>query len=290
MSLLLVAEAAAAGRLDKIRASGAITLGHPETSIPFAYLDANQKPVGYTVDICRAIAAALQQRLALPSLDIRYNPVTSATRIPLIANGTIDLECGNTSNLSERHKFVDFAPTTYVTHTVLFARKDSGVDVNDIASLRGKTVTAQAGSLTIRYLGQLNVERKLNMAVMPANDLAQMLLMVQNGRVSAAATDDALAYANVASSPDPAIYVIGTTGLDLYPYGIVLPKGDEAFKQAVDDIVVDLIKQGKVAQLYERYFNSPIPPRNINLHYPMSEGLKKALANPTDSSDPAAYR
>lgn len=281
--------AAAAGTLDKIRQSGTITLGHPETSIPFAYLDADQKPVGYTLEICRAVVEELKANLGLSKLEIRYNPVTSATRIPLIANGTIDLECGNTTNTLDRQKYVSFAPTTFVAHTVIISRKGSGVDPNDIKTFKGRTIVAQAGSTTFRLVSQVNASERLEMTVVSANDLAQAFLMMENGRAEGCATDDGLAYALVASAREPSNYVIGAKGLDRFPYAIMLPRGDEEYRRQVDAAVRKLIQSGKVAQLYDKYFNSPIPPHNVNLHYPMSESLKRALQGPTDSSDPAAY-
>jgi glutamate/aspartate transport system substrate-binding protein len=277
------------GRLDRIRETGAITLGHPETSVPFAFLDGNQKPVGYTVEICEHVAQEIKAALKLPKLDIRYNPTTSATRIPLLANGTIDLECGNTTNNVDRHKFVAFAPTTFVAQVVLVARKDAGVDVNDPASFRGKMIAAQAGGQTFKVISQLNAKGNFGITVAPAKDTAETFLMVQTGRAAGSANDDGLAYAVVASSKTPDAFVIGTKSLEMAPYGIMQPKDDPEFKRAVDAAVISLIKNGTVAALYDKYFNSPIPPRNLNLKYPMSAALKRALANPTDSGDPAVY-
>jgi glutamate/aspartate transport system substrate-binding protein len=278
-----------ASRLDKIRESGSITLGYPETSVPFAYLDGNQKPIGYTVEICEQVVQAIKTALKLPKLDIRYNPVTSATRIPLLANGTIDLECGNTTNNVERHKVVAFAPTTFVAQVVLVARKDSGVDVDDPASFRGKTIAAQAGGQTFKVISQINAKNNLGITVVPTKDTAETFLMVATGRAAGTANDDGLAYGTVASSRTPDAFLIGSKSLEIAPYGIVQPKDDPAFKKMVDEAVIDLMKSGQIAALYDKYFNSPIPPHGLNLKFPMSAALKRALANPTDSSDPAAY-
>lgn len=282
--------AAAEGRLDKIRQTGTITFGHPESSVPFAYLDAAQKPVGYSVEICQGIARHLKAALSLPRLDIRYNPTTSATRIPLISNGTIDLECGNTTNNIERHKQVSFAPTTFVAEVVLVARKDGGVNVDDLASFRGKTIAAQAGGQTFRLLAQLNAKNNYGITVVPAKDTAETFLMVSSGRAAGAAQDSGLAYASVASSKNPGDFVIRKKGLEPAPYGIVEPKDDPEFKKMVDAAVLDMIKTGEVAALYKKYFLSPIPPHGLNLNYPMSDTLKRVLASPTDSGDPALYR
>ncbi len=278
-----------ASRLDKIRESGAIVIGHPESSVPFSYLDASQKPIGYTVEICQEIAKAVQASLKLPKLEVRYNPTTSATRIPLLNNGTIDLECGNTTNLPDRHKLVSFAPTTFVAQVVLMARKDAGVDPNNPATFRGKAIAAQAGGQTFRLISEINAKNNYGIQVIGAKDTGETFLMVQSGRAAGSANDDGLAYGSVASSKSPDDFIIGTKGLQLAPYGIMEPKDDPAFKKVVDDAVIELMKSGKVAAIYEKYFNSPIPPRGINLKYPMSDALKRALAHPTDSGDPAAY-
>jgi len=280
---------AQSGRLEKIKETGAITLGHPDASVPFAYLDGNQKPIGYTVEICQNVVQEIKAQLKLTKLDVHYNPVTSATRIQLLANGTIDLECGNTTNNADRHKFVEFAPTTFVAQVVLTARKDAGVDVNDIASFRGKTIAAQAGGQNFKVVSQANAKGKYGITVVPTNDVAQTFMMMETGRASASANDDGLAYALVAMSKNPDAFAVSKKGLEVAPYGIVLPKDDPEYKKVVDAAVVKLIKSGKVAELYAKYFNSPIPPHNVNLKYPMSEALKRALKNPTDSPDASAY-
>jgi glutamate/aspartate transport system substrate-binding protein len=283
------AMAQGAGRLDKIRESGSITLGYPETSVPFAYLDANQKPIGYTVEICEQVVQSIKTALKLPKLEIRYAPITSATRIQLLANGTIDLECGNTTNNVERHKLVAFAPTTFVAQVVLVARRDGGVDVNDPNSFRGKAIAAQAGGQTFKVITLINAKSNLGITVVPGKDTAETFLMLSTGRVAGTANDDGLAYATVASSRTPDDFVIGSKGLETAPYGIVEPKDDPAFKKVVDEAVIELMKSGQIAALYEKYFNSPIPPHGLNLKFPMSVALERALANPTDSGDPAAY-
>jgi glutamate/aspartate transport system substrate-binding protein len=278
-----------ASRVAKMHETGAINLGYPETSVPFAFLDGNQKPVGYTVEICEHVVRQIKATLQLPKLETVYTPITSATRIQLLGNGAIDLECGNTTNNVERHQLVAFAPTTFVAQVVLVARKDGGVDVNDPASFRGKMIAAQAGGQTFKVISQLNAKGNLGITVTAAKDTAETFLMLQTGRAAGTANDDGLAYAVVASSRTPDEFVIGTKGLELAPYGIMEPKDDPEFKALVDAAVVTLINDGTVAALYDKYFNAPIPPKNINLKYPMSAALKRALAHPTDSGDPAAY-
>jgi len=279
-----------ASRLDKIKQSGAITVGYPTTSLPFAYLDNAQKPVGYSVEICQRIADHVKSALNMPALEVRYVAVTSATRLPLLSNGTIDLECGNTTNTVERHQFVSFSPTTFVAKVVLMARKDSGLNVDDPAAFRGKSITSLAGGLDFKVIQQVSNKDNLGISVVPVKDAADSFLSVKTGRAAATSTDDGLAYGLVATSGSPGDYVIGTKAMLLAPYGIVEPKDDPRFKQVVDGAVLDLIKTKQIDAIYDKYFNSPIPPNGINLKYPMSAELKRAFEHPSDSGDPAAYQ
>ncbi|MGV7030368.1 amino acid ABC transporter substrate-binding protein [Methylobacterium symbioticum] len=285
----LSARAEGTSRLDRIRETATIQLGFPDASPPFAFLDGTGKPVGYSLEICEHVAQKIKAALKLPKLDVRYTPVQSATRIPLINNGTIDLECGTATNLAERHKLVAFAPTTFVAQIVLVARKDTDVDVNDIASFRGKAISAQAGGQTQRFLTKVSARDGLDIKVMAGKDTAETFLLMASGRAQGSINDDALAYTTVANAADRESYKIGTKGLEFAPYGILQPKDDPAFKAAVDGAVIELMKDGTVAGLYTKYFESPLPPRQVNLKLPMSAALKRALANPTDSGDPAAY-
>jgi glutamate/aspartate transport system substrate-binding protein len=279
----------APSRLDRIKAEGSISIGSTTRSLPFAFKDSNQKMVGYSIEICQRIADQVRASLGMPKLDIRYVPVTSATRLQLLSNGTIDLECGNTTNTAERHQFVDFAPTTFVAKVVLLGRKDSGLDMNDVRQLRGKTVTSLSGGLNLAVIEKINSEQKIGMSVVPVKDAPESFLSVKTSRAAATVSDDGMAYALVATSDAPADYVIGTKALMVAPYGIVMPKDDPRFKKTVDAAVISLIRGGEVARIYDKYFNSPIPPHGINLRYPMSAELKRALANPTDSPDQQAY-
>jgi glutamate/aspartate transport system substrate-binding protein len=277
------------GRLEKIRASHTITLGFPENSPPFGYRDNQHEPDGYSVAICRQIVERLKSAAGIPDLAIRFNPTTSATRIPLLANNTIDLECGTTTNLPDRHKLASFAPTTFVAQVVLVARKDSGLDVNDVTTFRGKTVAAQAGGQTFRLISQLSAKSNLDIAAMPAKDAEIAFLAVETGRAQGLISDDALAYASVARSKTPDQFAIATKGLEIAPYGILEPKDDDAFKAVVDKAVLEMIKDGTIARLYQTYFTTPALPNNVNLNFPMSAALKHALDNPTDSGDPSLY-
>lgn len=290
VGLVQFAHADSPSRLDKIKATGTISLGHPTNALPFAYLDNAQHPVGYSVEICQAIVAHLKAALNLPGLKVRYVPVTSATRLPLLANGTIDLECGTTSNTVERQKLVAFTPTTYVAKAVLMARKDSGIDVNDPASFSGKTVAALAGGLDLKIIQEISTRRNLDISVLPVTDQATSFIALKTGRAMGISTDDAIAYASVATADRPADYVIGTKPMKVWANAIVEPRDDPRFKQAVDAAVIDLMRSKKINAIYDRWFNSPLPPTGVNLKYPLSNELERAFEHPTDSADPDAYQ
>jgi len=277
-------------RLDKIKETRTISIGYPTASLPFAYLDDQQKPVGYSVEICQNIVRHLEKSLNLPSIDVQYVPITSATRIPLLRNGTIDLECGNTTNTVERQKLVSFAPATFVAKTVLTARKDAGVDVNDPTSFSGKSITSMAGGLALSVVQQISAEKKLNISALPADNASAAFLLVKTGRAAAMSNDDGLTYALVATSGAPQDYVVGTRALLAAPYGIVEPNDDPRFKHEVDAAVLDLIRSRQIYALYDKWFTSPVPPSGINLKFPMSDVLRHALQHPSDSGDPAAYQ
>ena len=281
------AAGAQAQTLDKIKKDGAITIGHRDASIPFSYFDDKQQPVGYSMDICMKIADAVKAELKMPNLKVNLNPVTSATRIPLMANGTIDLECGSTTNNLDRQKQVSFAPTTFVTANRLVSKKSANITKLD--DMRGKALVSTSGTTNIKQVTELNGSRNLGMNIAAAKDHAEAFLMVETGRAVAFAMDDILLYSLVASSKAPAEYVITNEALSVEPYGIMMRKDDPAFKHVVDAAVMNLMKSGEIEKIYNKWFMSPIPPKGINLNLPMSAALKKAVANPTDSGDPAKY-
>jgi glutamate/aspartate transport system substrate-binding protein len=282
-----VAHAQEGGTLKKIKDTGAITLGVRDSSIPFSYLDDKQSYQGYSVDICMKVVTAVQKHLGLTSLQVKMNPVTSATRIPLMANGTIDLECGSTTNNLERQKQVAFAPTTFVTANRLLAKKSSGIKTLD--DMKGKTLVSTSGTSNIKQLTALNSERNLGMSIQAAKDHAEAFLMVETGRAVAFAMDDVLLASLAASSKSPSDYAITEEALSVEPYGIMLRRDDPEFKKVVDAAVAGLMKSGEINRIYTKWFQSPIPPKGVNLNIPMSDALKAAIAKPTDSGDPAAY-
>ncbi|KAA0892924.1 amino acid ABC transporter substrate-binding protein [Pusillimonas sp. ANT_WB101] len=276
------------GRLDKIKSTGEISLGHRDSSIPFSYLDDNQKPIGYSMDICHEIVQAVEKKLGMKDIKVKLVPVTSSTRIPLLANGTVDLNCGSSTNTKERQAQVAFAPTTFVTATRFVSKKSS--DLKNLNDLKGKTVVSTAGTSNIRWVTDANDKEKLGMNIIPAKDHAEALLTVNSGRAAAFFMDDILLAGLVATSHDPAAWVISKDAYTIEPYAIMEPKGDPDFKKVVDDTIIGMMKDGQLDALYKKWFESPVPPKNVNLNWPMSDQLKKAIATPTDSPDPEVYR
>jgi glutamate/aspartate transport system substrate-binding protein len=283
-----VGASAQTGTLKKIKDSGTITIGHRDSSIPFSYYDDKQQVVGYAVDICMKAVDAVKAELKMPNLKVVMNPVTSATRIPLIANGTIDLECGSTTNNLDRQKQVAFTNTYFVTANRYVAKKSS--NIKTLADLKGKTVVSTSGTTNIKWLTEENGKQNLGMNIIPAKDHAEAFLMVETDRAVAFFMDDILLYSLVASSKSPADYAVGSEAYTVEPYGAMMPKDDPGFRKVVDDATAKLYKSGEMAALYDKWFLKPIPPKGIALNVPMSAELKKTLANPTSNGDPAAYK
>ena len=275
------------GTLAKIKRTNTITLGVRDGSIPFSFLDDRQRYQGYSIDLCMKIVAAVQKHLNMSGLKVVTNPVTAANRIPLMANGTIDLECGSTTNNAERQKQVAFAPTMFVIANRLLTKKSS--NIGSLADLKGKTLVATAGTTTHKQMTMLNAERKLGMKILVGKDHPESFLMLETGRAVAEANDDILLAGQVATARNPDQYVIGSEALSVEPYGIMLRRGDPQFKAVVDAALTDLYRSDEFPKIYAKWFTSAIPPRGINLKFPMSPQLKAAIAKPTDSPDPAAY-
>jgi glutamate/aspartate transport system substrate-binding protein len=277
------------GTLKKIKETGAITIGYRDSSIPFSYLDDNQKPVGFAIDICYKIVDAVKQELKLDRLAVELNPVTSSTRIPLLANGTIDLECGSTTNNPDRLKQVAFANTHFLTATRFVSKKSS--KLGSIEDLRGKSVASTSGTTNIKQLTEANAARNLGINIIPAKEHAESFLMVETDRAVAAVLDDILLASFVAGSKDPDAYVISTDAFSKpEPYGIMLRKDDPAFKKVVDEATAVLYQSPEGQKLYDKWFMQKIPPKGLNLNVPIGAELKKAFARPSDSPDPDSYR
>ncbi|NVE00801.1 amino acid ABC transporter substrate-binding protein [Massilia sp. BJB1822] len=275
------------GTLAKIKRTGQITLGVRDGSVPFSYLDDKQQYQGYSVDLCMKIVVHVQKQLGMTDVKVVMNPVTSANRIPLMANGTIDLECGSTTNNAERQKQVAFAPTMFVIANRLLAKKSS--NIKSLADMRGKTLVSTAGTTTLKQMTILNNEQKLGMNIVVGKDHPESFLMMETGRAAAEANDDILLAAQVASARNPSEFQITAEALSVEPYGIMLRREDVPFKQAVDAALTRLYQSDDIQRIYNKWFMSPIPPKGINLNFPMPPQLKAVLAKPTDSPDPAAY-
>jgi len=282
-----VAQAEETGTLKKIKDTATITLGVRDSSIPFSYLDDKQSYQGYSIDLCMKIVSSVQKQLGLPELKVKMNPVTSATRIPLMANGTIDLECGSTTNNVERQKQVSFAPTTFVTANRILSKKTAGIKT--LADLKGKAVVSTSGTANLKQLTTLNADQNLGINILPAKDHAEAVLMVETGRAVAWVMDDILLISQAANSKSPGDYEISKEALSVEPYGIMLRKDDAAFKKAVDTAISTVLTSGDINRIYHKWFLQPIPPKGISLNLPMSDQLKAVVAKPTDSGEPSAY-
>lgn len=270
----------AGGTLAKIRDAKTIVVGHRESSVPFSYLGADQQPVGYMMDLCAKVVDAVKTRLKMPGLAVRYQAVTSQNRIPLMQNGTIDIECGSTTNSVARQQQVAFSVTPFITSIRMVVRKDSGI--KDIADLDGKPLVTTTGTTSDKLIKDSEKGRAINVKNVYGKDHADSFLMVASGRASAFVMDDILLAGLMANAKDPAQFEIVGPSLRDEPYGVMLRKGDPEFKALVDDTLTGMMKNGEVAKLYAKWFQSPIPPRNVNLNFPMSEALRLALATPSD--------
>jgi glutamate/aspartate transport system substrate-binding protein len=288
-SLALAAPALAQeGTIKKIKETGTITIGHRDASIPFSYYDENQKPIGYAMDICNQIVEDVKKELKMPNLKVNYQLVTSANRIPLMANGTIDLECGSTTNNLEREKQVSFTNTHFVTGNRWIAKKSS--NIHSLADLKGKTIASTAGTSNIKQITEINGAQNLGMNIISANGHPEAFQMVETGRAVAFVMDDILLYSLAASSRNPNDFEISKEALSIEPYGIMLRKDDPSFKKIVDASTAALYKSGKIHAIYDKWFLKPVPPKNVNLNVPLSGALDKVFQNPTDSGDPATYK
>src|SRR5207248_4577044 len=268
---------------------GAITLGHRDSSIPFSYLDDNQKPIGFAMEICYKIVDAVKKELKLDKLEVKLNPVTSATRIPLMANGTVDLECGSTTNNAERQKQVWFTNTHFLTASRFVSKKSS--KINAIDDLKGKSVASTSGTTNIKQLTEANAARNLGINIIPAKEHAESFLMVETDRAVGAVLDDILLASFVAGSKNPDAYVISTDAFSKpEPYGIMLRKDDIEFKKVADAATAALYQSGEGQKMYDKWFMQKIPPKGLNLNTPIGPELKHEFAKPSDSPDPESYK
>jgi glutamate/aspartate transport system substrate-binding protein len=275
------AQAQEAGTLKKVKESGSITLGIRESSYPLSYLDDRQQPVGYHIDVCNRIVDAVKVHLKLPALKVQHQAVTSQNRIPLVSNGTVDLECGSTTNNEARQKQVAFAPTTFVTNVRMAVKKASGI--TSLGQLGGKPVATTTGTTSVQLMRAHEKGKGLDFKEVYGKDHADAFLMLETDRAIAFVMDDNLLAGLIATAKTPADYTIVGEVLSIEPIAVMLRKDDPAFKKLVDDAVTGLMKSGELEKLYARWFLSPIPPKNVNLNFPMSEQLKKLIKTPGDA-------
>jgi glutamate/aspartate transport system substrate-binding protein len=258
-----------------VKASGQITLAYRESSIPFSYLDDKAQPTGFGHEICLKIVDEVKKATGRSDLKVNLQAVTSANRIPLLVNGTIDIECGSTTNNSARGKQVQFATNYFYTGTKFLVK--AGTHVAKIEDLKGKTIVSTTGTTNFQILRGLNEEKKLGMELLGAKDHAESALMVETGRAVAFGMDDILLYGLRASAQNPASLAVVGEAIQVEPYAIMLRLDDPAFKKLVDGTLANLMKSGEFTKLYTKWFQSPIPPKGINLNAPMSPELVENL-------------
>lgn len=266
--------------LDKVKASGSISVAYRESSIPFSYLDDKAQPTGFGWEICGRIVDEVRRVTGRADLKVTTQAVTSANRIPLLVNGTIDIECGSTTNNSDRQKQVAFATNYFYTGTRFLVKANS--PVKSLADLKGKTVVSTTGTTNFRIMRTLNEEQKLGFDLIGAKDHAESALLVQSGRADAFAMDDILLYGLRASSANPAELAVVGEAIQVEPYAIMLRKDDPTFKALVDGVLARLMDSGEFARLYTKWFQSPIPPKGVNLGAPMSKELQDNLKAKSD--------
>ena len=268
------------GTLKKIKDTGTITIGHRESSIPFSYLDDKQQPVGYAMDLCAKVVDAVKAELKMPNLKVAYQPVTSANRIPLLQNGTIDLECGSTTNSVERQKQVAFGPTYFVVNISAAVKKDSGIKT--FADLNGKTVASTSGTTSIPLLRGYEKAQGIDFKELQAKDHAESMQLVASDRAQAFIMDDILLAGQIANQQNPGAYIILPESLRTEPYSMMLRREDPQFKALVDRAVGNVYKSGEIDKIYSKWFTSAIPPRNINMNFPQTPAIKEAFKSPND--------
>ncbi len=275
------------GTLQKIKESGTIVVGYRDSSIPFSYIaDDPKQPMGYAHDLEMKIVEAVKENLNMPDLKVRYNLITSQTRIPLVQNGTVDFECGSTTNNVERQEQVAFSNGFFEIGTRLLTKVDSGI--KDFEDLKGKRLVTTAGTTSERYIRQYNDEKKLGADIISAKDHGEGFLMLENGRADAFMMDDVLLAGEKAKAKNPDEWVIVGTPQSFEIYGCMMRKGDPEFKTVVNDALNKTFSSGEITSIYDKWFLNPIPPKNVNLKFEMSDNLKALIANPHDSDQPKA--
>ncbi|HMN81825.1 MAG TPA: transporter substrate-binding domain-containing protein [Burkholderiaceae bacterium] len=268
------------GTLKKIKETGSITIGHRESSIPFSYLDDKQQPIGYSMELCMRVVDAVKAELKMPNLKVNLQPVTSSNRIPLLQNGTIDMECGSTTNSVARQQQVAFGPTYFIINVTAAVKKSSGI--NTIADLNGKTVSTTSGTTSVPLIKQYEKAKGADVKEIYGKDHAESFLLLQEDRAAAFVMDDILLAGQIANSRSPSDYKILPESLRAEPYGPMLRKDDPQFKALIDKTIGAIMTSGEIEKIYAKWFTSPVPPKGINLNFPMTPAIKDAFKTPND--------
>ena len=268
------------GTLKKIKDTGTIAIGYRESSIPFSYLDDKQQPIGYALDLCMKIVDAVKAELKMPNLKVALQPVTSSNRIPLLQNGTIDLECGSTTNSVQRQEQVSFGPTYFVINVTAAVKKSS--NLNSIADLNGKTVSTTSGTTSVPLIKSYEKSKNVDVKEIYGKDHAESFLLLADDRAAAFIMDDILLAGQIANARNPADYRILPESLRQEPYSMMLRKGDAPFKALVDRAVGAVMKSGEIEKIFAKWFNAPIPPKGVNLNFPITPAIRDAFKNPND--------
>ncbi len=257
--------------LKRIKERGVINMGHREASIPFSYIGPDGKPMGYSIDLCMRIIARVKDTLKMPNLKVKLVPVTSQTRIPLMANGTIDLECGSTTNNLTRSKHVDYLAITFITGTKLGSKKGSGI--KEIEDMEGKVIALSLGTTNEKAIKRVMKAKGLNIKIVSVKDHPQAWLAVETGRVDAYATDDVLLYGLASKSKDPSQFQVTGRFLSYDPYGIMIPRHDSTYRLIGNTLLADLMRSGEMHKIYDKWFN----PGPTNIQMPLSATLRTAF-------------
>jgi glutamate/aspartate transport system substrate-binding protein len=281
-SAVMPAHAQESPTLKKIKDTGAITLGHRESSIPFSYYDDKQQVIGYSQEMMMKAVEGIKDSLKLAKIDTKMMPVTSANRITLVQNGTVDIECGSTTNNLERQKQVGFSTSIFVIGTRLMTKKESGI--KDFPDLAGKNVVTTAGTTSERLLRKMNEEKKMGMSIISAKDHGEAFLTLETGRAVAFMMDDALLYGEMAKAKRPGDWVVVGTAQSKEAYGCMLRKDDPQFKKVVDAALTKAMTSGEAEKIYAKWFLAPIPPKGLNLNMPLSDDMKALFKAPNDKA------
>ncbi len=268
------------GTLKKIKDTGFMTVGYRESSVPFSYLNADGKPVGYAYEVCKAVTESVKSELKMPDLKIRYQAVTSANRIPLIQNGTVDIECGSTTNSIVRQREAAFGISYFGIQVTAAVAKSSGI--KSLKDLNGKNVALTSGTTAVALMKKFEQEAGIKVRYLMTKDFAESMQLVANGRADAFVIDDVLLAGQISNLARPEDYMIIDESLSVEPYGPMFRKDDPDFKAVVDSTITGMIKSGRLAELYKTWFESPIPPKNANLNFKMNSYTKELFTNPSD--------